>query len=59
MSQVVKPNLSTVEQPSFEMGITAFNLLLEEMICRKDDIKFDPKTVELETKIVVRTSSKS
>jgi LacI family transcriptional regulator len=59
MSQVIKPNLSTVEQPSFEMGITAFNLLLEEMICRKDDINFDPKTVELETKIVVRTSSKS
>lgn len=59
MSQVIKPNLSTVEQPSFEMGITAFNLLLEEMICRKDDTEFNPKTVELETKIVERTSSKS
>ena len=29
MSQVITPKLSTVEQPSHEMGIAAFNLLLE------------------------------
>lgn len=59
MSQVIKPNLSTIEQPSYEMGITAFNLLLEEMTCRKEEEKFVPKTIELETNIVVRTSSES
>jgi LacI family transcriptional regulator len=59
MSQVIKPNLSTIEQPSYEMGISAFNLLLEEMTCRKEEEKFVPKTIELETNIVVRTSSES
>jgi LacI family transcriptional regulator len=32
MSQVLTPKLSTVDQPSHEMGVESFNLLLEEMI---------------------------
>ena len=35
MSQVLTPKLSTVDQPSNEMGIVSFNLLLEEMNCHK------------------------
>jgi len=57
MSQVITPKLSTVEQPSHEMGISAFNLLLEEMTSRKDDSKFTPKTIELKTHIIERESS--
>jgi LacI family transcriptional regulator len=57
MSQVITPKLSTVEQPSHEMGITAFNLLLEEMLARKEEIEFTPKTIELNTEIIERESS--
>ena len=57
MSQVITPKLSTVEQPSHEMGITAFNLLLEEMVARKEEAEFTPKTIELDTEIIERESS--
>jgi LacI family transcriptional regulator len=58
MSQVITPKLSSVDQPSLEMGIVAFDLLLEEMISRKDGIPFTPKTIELKTSIIERDSSK-
>ena len=57
MSQVITPKLSTVDQPSYEMGAAAFTLLLEEMICRKDGKVFIPRTIELETSIIERDSS--
>ena len=57
MSQVITPKLSTVDQPSYEMGVAAFSLLLEEMICRKDGKVFSPRTIELETSIIERDSS--
>lgn len=57
MSQVITPKLSTVDQPSYEMGAVAFNLLLEEIICRKEGKDFSPRTIELETSIIERDSS--
>ena len=57
MSQVIKPKLSTVDQPSYEMGAAAFNLLLEEIICRKEGKDFKPRTIELNTSVIVRESS--
>lgn len=57
MSQVITPKLSTVEQPSQEMGIAAFDLLLEEMKARKEESEYNPKTIELETQIIERESS--
>lgn len=57
MSQIIKPNLSTVEQPSYEMGTAAFNLLLEEMLCRKDGLQFTPKSIELNTQIIHRETT--
>ena len=57
MSQVLTPKLSTVDQPSHQMGIESFNLLLEEMNCHKEGIPFTPRTIELETKVIVRKSS--
>jgi LacI family transcriptional regulator len=57
MSQVITPKLSTVEQPSHEMGIASFNLLLEEMVARKEETEFIPKTIELDTEIIERESS--
>lgn len=57
MSQVITPKLSTVDQPSYEMGVAAFSLLLEEMICHKESKSFSPRTIELETSIIERESS--
>jgi len=57
MSQVMSPKLSTVDQPSYEMGVASFSLLLEEMICRKDGIVFTPRIVELETSLIIRGST--
>ncbi len=57
MSQVITPKLSSVDQPSFEMGVQAFQLLLDEINCRKTGIKYVTKTIELDTKIIVRESS--
>jgi LacI family transcriptional regulator len=57
VSQVITPKLSTVDQPNYEMGVAAFTLLLEEMICRKNGLPFLPRTIELETSIIERESS--
>ena len=57
MSQVITPKLSTVDQPSYEMGVAAFTLLLEEILCRKEMKVFSPRTIELKTSIIVRESS--
>ncbi|MFN8274174.1 MAG: LacI family DNA-binding transcriptional regulator [Flavobacteriaceae bacterium] len=57
MSQVITPKLSTVDQPSYEMGTEAFKLLLEEMNARRDEKSFQPKTIELKTTIIERQST--
>jgi LacI family transcriptional regulator len=57
MSQVITPKLSTVDQPSYEMGVQSFSLLLEEMNHREETNVFQPRTIELTTKIIGRESS--
>jgi LacI family transcriptional regulator len=57
MSQVMSPKLSTIDQPSYDMGVAAFSLLLEEMICRKDGSVFTPRIIELETSLIIRDST--
>lgn len=57
MGQVITPKLSTVDQPGYEMGVTSFNLLLEEINERRDLKPFVPKTIELKTAIIERASS--
>lgn len=57
MSQVLTPKLSSVEQPSHEMGVESFNLLMKEMICHKEGIPFTPRTIELQTCTIIREST--
>ncbi|WP_309613815.1 LacI family DNA-binding transcriptional regulator [Flavobacterium sp.] len=57
MSKVITPKLSTVDQPSFEMGVQSFKLLLEEINNKKELLPFQPKTIELETNIIEREST--
>lgn len=57
MAQIITPKLSSVEQPSLEMGMTAFNILLEEMNCHREGSTFEPRTIELKTSIIERAST--
>lgn len=57
MSQVITPKLSTVDQPSFEMGVQSFKLLLEEINTKKELHPFQPRTIELETSVIERDST--
>jgi len=55
LSQYVEPPLSTVEQPTFEMGNTAANLLLK--LIDEPDEKITLETVVLNGRIIERSSS--
>lgn len=57
MSQVITPKLSTVDQPSYEMGTHSFNVLLEEINSKKDHLIFKPRIIELETNVIEREST--
>ena len=57
MAQVISPKLSSVDQPSLEMGITAFKLLLEEINCVRDGKIFEPRTIKMDTSVIERESS--
>ena len=57
MGQVITPKLSTIDQPGYEMGVASFTLLLEEMICVKNDKPFTPRTIELPTSVIKREST--
>jgi LacI family transcriptional regulator len=57
VSQVITPKLSTVDQPNYEMGVAAFAILHEEMICRKEGKVFTPRTIELGTSVIEREST--
>lgn len=57
MGQVMVPKLSTIDQPSYEMGVKAFDLILEEINTKKQSLPFTPKTIVLETGLIIRESS--
>jgi LacI family transcriptional regulator len=57
MSQVITPKLSTVDQPSYEMGVQSFRVLYEELQAKKEGKEFVPRIVELSTNIIERESS--
>lgn len=58
MSSVVSPSLSTIHQPGYEMGKNAFKLLYKEIKSRKKNIDFEPKTIILDTELIIRDSTK-
>ncbi|WP_282122899.1 LacI family DNA-binding transcriptional regulator [Algibacter mikhailovii] len=59
MSSVISPSLTTIDQPGFLMGKTAFKLLFKEIKARKKNKIFTPKTSILETGLVIRESTKT
>ena len=58
MSSAITPSLSTINQPGYEMGKAAFKRLYKELSLKKENKEVTPKTIELETELVVRDSTK-
>lgn len=57
MSSVISPSLTTINQPGFEMGKTAFKQLFKEINGLKKEKKKAPKTITLKTELIQRDSS--
>ena len=58
LTTITSPTLSTVDQPGYDMGEVACNLLLEEINEVKKGIVVKYKTIEIPTKVVIRESTK-
>ena len=58
LTKISTPHLSTVDQPGFEIGQTAFNLLHQEIQNKKNNIKEPPKTIVIPTTVISRESTK-
>lgn len=55
LTNVTSPKLSTIDQPGYLMGKTAFELLYKEMFTPRHLIKH--QTIELDTSIIIRQST--
>ncbi len=58
MSRAISPPLSTIDQPGFDMGAKAFQQLLEEINLKRNNQAVHPKTIQLNTDLVIRKSTK-
>lgn len=59
VTDTVRPHLSTVDQPSIEMGKKAVSLLVEEIRNLQKGITTQPVSVKLPTKLVLRNSTRN
>ena len=57
MSSVITPTLSTIEQPGFEMGRKATEILIEEIENQKNKISYSYQNIVLPTKLIIRKST--
>lgn len=58
MSSVISPPLTTIDQPGYLMGKTAFKLLYKEIKQKKEGSPLNFKNVELNTELIVRESTR-
>lgn len=59
MSSVISPTLTTIDQPGYEMGRKAFKQLYKEIKAIKQHKPKPPTIITLETKLIVRQSTKA
>ncbi len=57
MSSVISPTLSTIDQPGYLMGKTAFKQLYKEMKCIKKEKPIVHKEIVLDTDLIIREST--
>ncbi len=58
MSSVISPSLTTIDQPGYEMGKTAFKQLYKEIQQKKKNKGITHKEIVLDTALVKRASTK-
>lgn len=58
LTKITSPKLTTVNQPGYDMGREAFQLLYDEIELSKQNKEIEHKIVEIPTEIVVRDSVK-
>ncbi|MDX1470575.1 MAG: LacI family DNA-binding transcriptional regulator [Flavobacteriaceae bacterium] len=58
LTKVTSPSLSTVDQPGYQMGVEAFELLYENIQDLKNDRPMNHKVVEISTRVIARNSTK-
>ncbi|RTE53992.1 LacI family transcriptional regulator [Arenibacter aquaticus] len=58
MSSVISPSLTTIDQPGYEMGKTAFKQLYKEIQQKKKNKAITHKQIVLDTALVKRASTK-
>ena len=57
MSSVITPNLSTIEQPGFEMGKRATKILIKEIEGINNNTPPPIQNVVLPTSLIIRNST--
>jgi DNA-binding LacI/PurR family transcriptional regulator len=55
VSQYIEPSITTMAQPSYEMGRVAAKLFLQQM---EDKEAFQPVTEVIETQLIIRNSTR-
>jgi DNA-binding LacI/PurR family transcriptional regulator len=55
VSSLIDPQITTVDQPAYEIGKTAAELVLEQI--NNGDSDFNPQTKTLKTKLIIRNST--
>lgn len=55
ITSLIEPSITTVDQPSYEMGKKAAEILIEKI--QNKEIKKHKKTIVLETKLIIRDST--
>ena len=58
ITKMTSPTLSTVDQPGYEMGKQAFDLIYEEIMSRKNKTPLRHRTIELPTELIIRNSTR-
>ncbi|GGF70430.1 LacI family DNA-binding transcriptional regulator [Wenyingzhuangia marina] len=59
MSSVISPTITTIDQPGYVMGQTAFKQLYKEIKAIKNKTMLSPEIIQLETALVKRESTKN
>ncbi|TXD83138.1 LacI family transcriptional regulator [Subsaximicrobium wynnwilliamsii] len=57
MSKTTTPSLTTIDQPGYDMGKQAFQLLLKNLNQKREGKVFTSEIVEIPTRVVVRKST--
>ncbi|MGY5353797.1 LacI family DNA-binding transcriptional regulator [Wenyingzhuangia sp. IMCC45467] len=59
MSSVISPTITTIDQPGYTMGQTAFKQLYKEIKDIKNNVAITPEIIKLETALIKRESTKN